>query len=229
MAASAWRAAIGRMPRKPTLNFSGTRAPTQRLYRTGDLGRYLPDGNIEFLGREDNQVKLQGYRVELGEIEATSERHANVKAAVVTAVGERAQPKHLAAHVVADDVSIADLTDYLRQKLPAYMVPAVWQKLQALPLNANGKIDRGALVVKVPRSEVPIVGGEPSGRRAGANHRVDFRGVEIRRYRSGQNLWTIGATSMDLVASSSAWKESLVFVRPFRNSFANRLSPASPA
>ena len=63
------------------------------------------------------------------------------RAAVVIAVGERAKPKHLAAHVVADNVSIAELIDYLRQKLPAYMVPAVWQKLQALPLSANGKVD----------------------------------------------------------------------------------------
>ena len=72
----------------------------ERLYRTGDWGRYLPDGNIEFLGREDAQVKVQGYRIELGEIEATLERHPNVKSAVVMAVGERASPKHLVAYVV---------------------------------------------------------------------------------------------------------------------------------
>ena len=171
----------------------------KRLYRTGDLGRYLPDGNIEFLGREDNQVKLQGYRIELGEIEATLERHPDVKAAVVIAVGERAKPKHLAAHVVADNVSIAELTDYLRQKLPAYMVPAVWQKLQALPLSANGKVDRGALVVTATPREVPIVAGEIRGDVLGQIAALISAELKYDDLDPRQNLWMIGATSMDLV------------------------------
>ena len=171
----------------------------KRLYRTGDLGRYLPDGNIEFLGREDNQVKLQGYRIELGEIEATLERHPDVKAAVVIAVGERAKPKHLAVHVVADNVSIAELTDYLRQKLPAYMVPAVWQKLQALPLSANGKVDRGALVVTATPREVPIVAGEIRGDVLSQIAALISAELKYDDLDPRQNLWMIGATSMDLV------------------------------
>jgi hypothetical protein len=86
-----------------------------------------------------------GYRIELGEIEATLERHPNVKSAVVMAVGERASPKHLVAYVVTRVSAVDDLAEYLRQHLPEYMVPAVWQELDALPLTANGKVNRKAL------------------------------------------------------------------------------------
>ena len=133
------------MRRRPEAQFVSHPQSGERLYRTGDVGRYLPDGNIEFLGREDDQVKVQGYRIELGEIEATLERHPKVKSAVVTAVGERAAAKHLVAYVVTDAANVEDLAEYLRQNLPEYMVPAVWQELDALPLTTNGKVNRKAL------------------------------------------------------------------------------------
>jgi acyl-coenzyme A synthetase/AMP-(fatty) acid ligase/acyl carrier protein len=120
----------------------------ERLYRTGDLGRYLPDGNIEFLGREDSQVKVQGYRIELGEIETTLEEYEGVRAAAVLAAGEPRGNKRLAAFVVpAPGAAPAanELQDYLRGKLPDYMVPASFTFLDALPLTPNGKVDRRAL------------------------------------------------------------------------------------
>jgi amino acid adenylation domain-containing protein/thioester reductase-like protein len=120
----------------------------ERLYRTGDMGRYLPDGSIEFLGREDFQVKVHGYRIELGEIEAALAEHESVKAAVVSAIGERQANKRLVAYVAAEqgqDLSAASLGRFLRGKLPEYMVPSAFVFMESLPLNANGKIDRRSL------------------------------------------------------------------------------------
>jgi pyochelin synthetase len=123
----------------------------ERLYRTGDLGRYLPSGDIEFLGRRDLQVKVQGYRIELGEIEAALGRHPAVRSAVAAALGERQGDKRLVAYVVAAPPasgaapSAAELKDHLRAKLPDYMVPSAVIFLDALPLTANGKVDRAAL------------------------------------------------------------------------------------
>jgi amino acid adenylation domain-containing protein len=120
----------------------------ERLYRTGDLGRYLADGSIEFQGRADFQVKVQGYRIELGEIETVLERHPEVRAAVVTAHGERHGDKRLVAYVVSDGEPTsthARLRAYLEEKLPRYMVPTLFVALERLPLTANGKVDRKAL------------------------------------------------------------------------------------
>ncbi|MBO0931462.1 non-ribosomal peptide synthetase [Fibrella aquatilis] len=119
--------------------------PGQTMYRTGDLGRMMPDGNMEFLGRKDNQVKVRGYRVELGEIEKVLLTLPGVQQAAVTAFRDAANTNSLAAYVVADRVlSGTELTAWLKQWLPAYMLPASYMQLDAFPLNANGKVDRAA-------------------------------------------------------------------------------------
>ncbi|MCP5104054.1 MAG: amino acid adenylation domain-containing protein, partial [bacterium] len=118
------------------------------LYRTGDLSRWLPDGNVEFLGRIDHQVKIRGFRIEPGEIEKRLLTHNNVKEAIVVAGGEEAGDKYLCAYIVADSVNsvkAAELRDYLSLELPGYMVPAYFGMLETMPLNANGKLDRKAL------------------------------------------------------------------------------------
>ena len=124
--------------------------PTARLYKTGDFARYLPDGNVQVLGRGDFQVKIRGFRIELGEIEAVLSQHPDVKQAVVTAREDVPGDKRLIGYIVAksaDDLASLNLRTYLRQTLPDYMVPAVFLQLDALPLTANGKIDRRALPV----------------------------------------------------------------------------------
>jgi amino acid adenylation domain-containing protein len=154
------------------------------LYKTGDLARYLPDGNIEFLGRIDNQVKIRGFRIELGEIEAVLRQNPQVQEVVVLAradltplppslqgKGENSKPLpsqgrglgrgqttspptensyiQLVAYIVAtpgqSGLNISDLRHFLAERLPEYMVPSAWVKLQAIPLTANGKVDRQAL------------------------------------------------------------------------------------
>ncbi len=118
-----------------------------KLYKTGDLTRYLPDGNIEYLGRIDNQVKLRGFRIELGEIEALLNTHSQIQQAVVIARVDIPGNKRLVAYLVASDESLStkELREFTQQKLPEYMVPSVFVTLESLPLTPNGKIDRKAL------------------------------------------------------------------------------------
>ena len=118
----------------------------ERLYRTGDLGRYLPDGNIEFLGREDFQVKIGGYRIELGEIEAVLRQHPLVEKTIIATAGKHLSEKRLVAYVVADrEVSCEELKLFLGERLPNYMIPLAFIFLESLPLSANGKVDRSTL------------------------------------------------------------------------------------
>ncbi|MFJ6721770.1 amino acid adenylation domain-containing protein [Streptomyces sp. NPDC091259] len=121
----------------------------ERLYRTGDLGRFLPGGEIEFLGREDFQVKIQGYRIELGEIEMALLQHPDVRGAAAVVHGRPQGAKRLVAFVVPEEGCRvpADLREFLGAKLPAYMVPETVVAIPELPLTANGKVDRKALVV----------------------------------------------------------------------------------
>ncbi len=119
-----------------------------RLYKTGDLARWLPDGNIEFLGRVDNQVKIRGYRVELGEIEAAILQHPGVREAAVIAREDTPGDQRLVAYFSSaeqKDELTARLKDELTASLPAYMVPAIFVALDKLPLTPNGKIDRNRL------------------------------------------------------------------------------------
>jgi acyl carrier protein len=129
------------------LTLPGTGEPA---YATGDVGRYLPDGTIELLGRTDLQVKIQGVRIELGEVEAVLTQYPGVRTAVVVACGKDRQLTTLRAFVVTEASDpgqdwLDQLREFLAQRLPQYMVPGLFTVLDELPLSANGKVDRKRL------------------------------------------------------------------------------------
>jgi acyl-coenzyme A synthetase/AMP-(fatty) acid ligase/acyl carrier protein len=119
-----------------------------QLYRTGDRARFLPNGQLEFLGRIDDQVKMRGYRIELNEIGCALSRHPSIQSSVVTAREDERGNKQLVAYIVRNnskEPSASELREHLRVFLPEYMVPAVFLSLPSLPLSPNGKINRAAL------------------------------------------------------------------------------------
>jgi amino acid adenylation domain-containing protein len=127
--------------------------PGSLLYRTGDIARYRRDGNIEFLGRKDHQIKIRGFRVELEEIETALATHQAVQSAVVTARQDRPGDTRLVAYVVQrQHVTTEALREFLGKSLPPYMVPSFFVYLDSLPLTPNGKVDRRALPVPGPSS-----------------------------------------------------------------------------
>nr|HMQ59903.1 condensation domain-containing protein [Flavilitoribacter sp.] len=130
--------------------------PGARMYRTGDLGRWLPDGNLEFLGRTDSQVKIRGYRIEPGEIESVLQRSPLIREGVVVARDEPGASKRLVAYVVPvpHQYSRKDLLAHLRSALPDYMIPSFVVELAEMPLTRNGKLDKKAL----PTPEIASLG-----------------------------------------------------------------------
>ena len=131
----------------PTPLNKGGNEPS-KLYKTGDLARYLPDGNIEYVGRIDNQVKIRGFRIELGEIEAVLSQNQAVQSSCVIVREDNPGEKQLVAYIVPKlgvKLTSGDLRQFLSHKLPGYMVPGAFVMLESFPLTANGKIDRRAL------------------------------------------------------------------------------------
>jgi amino acid adenylation domain-containing protein len=133
-----------------------------RLYKTGDLARYLPDGNLEYIGRIDDQVKIRGFRIELGEIEAGLERHPDLEGAVVIVREDLPGDRRLVAYIATKNARITtdELREFLSQQLPAYMIPTVFAIVETFPLTVNGKIDRRALLEQKVDSQ--LVGGNTS-------------------------------------------------------------------
>jgi amino acid adenylation domain-containing protein len=132
-----------------------------RLYKTGDLVRYRRDGNLEFLGRIDDQVKLRGFRIELGEIETVLATHPGVHAAVAHVREDGASDRRLVAYIVyrpGEVQTASDMRNYIRQRLPEYMIPSLIVELERIPLTPNGKVDRLALPDPFTRAEGAIHG-----------------------------------------------------------------------
>ena len=188
---------------KTNANFITNPRTGERLYRTGDRGRYLPDGTIEFLGRVDFQIKLRGYRIEAGEIEASLMQHPKVQTAIVKIVGEH-QQAHLAAYIVPQLISpneelptIEDLSQFLSQKLPSYMIPSVFLFLEALPLSANGKVDRQALPAQDAAFQTrSVVYTAPQNEIEQAIVEIFKSVLELEKVGVNDNFFDLGANSL---------------------------------
>ncbi|MDE5967153.1 MAG: amino acid adenylation domain-containing protein, partial [Lachnospiraceae bacterium] len=125
-----------------------------RLYHTGDIVRYLPDGNIQFIGRRDGQVKIRGFRIELTEVEEIIRRFPGIKDATVVAFDELSGGKYIAAYVVSDEtVDVEAMNAFIEESKPPYMVPAVTMQIDKIPLNQNQKVNKRALPVPVRKQE----------------------------------------------------------------------------
>src|SRR6185312_8541053 len=139
-----------------------SQSPGARLYKSGDLARFLANGDVEYLGRIDQQVKVRGFRIELGEIEAALAEHEAVRECTVVAAADANGETKLLAYLVAGGQqpapSVTALREFLQQKLPEHMIPASFIVLEAMPLTPNGKIDRKAL--PAPDQARPELGKE---------------------------------------------------------------------
>ncbi|MFZ1005656.1 MAG: amino acid adenylation domain-containing protein, partial [Candidatus Sulfotelmatobacter sp.] len=223
--------------------FSGTAGA--RLYRTGDLGRWLADGNIEFLGRNDFQVKIRGFRIELGEIEARLAEHPEVREAVVLAREDTAGEKRLVAYYTASRIGEAEAASvgaerlrlHLSVVLPDYMVPAAYVRLESLPLTPNGKLDRKAL--PAPEQEAYAVRSyeEPVGEMETKLAEVWAEVLQLEKVGRHDNFFELGGHSLLAVRVVSRLQQVLsvevairdLFVHPELADLARHLQGAAHA
>ena len=173
--------------------------PDARLYKTGDLARFLPDGNIEYLGRIDHQVKLRGFRIELGEIESVIARAPGVRTAVVTVREDTPGDQRLAAYLVAGQDGAPDIEQLrhrVEQSLPAYMVPSAYVFLDALPLTPSGKVDRRAL--PAPRTGVRATdaAAPPQGELERVMARIWEELLDIDQVQASDTFFDLGGHSL---------------------------------
>ncbi len=188
------------------------RFPGLRLYRTGDLGRFLLDGNIEFIGRADEQVKIRGFRVEVGEIEAVLRQHPEVREGAVAACSDERGGIRLVAYVVprTPEAELRDLREFLREQLPEYMLPSAIVRLEVFPLMPNGKLDRKALPAPdsagseadgpyvAPRSELErLIAG------------VWREALGVKRVGVRDNFFNLGGHSLLLIRVNNRLREAL--------------------
>jgi SagB-type dehydrogenase family enzyme len=210
-----------RDPEKTAASFFVHPRTGERLYRTGDLGRYLPDGNIEFMGREDFQVKIQGFRVELGDIEAALEAHTGIRNAVVIAQGPDRGSKRLIAYIVAEHEPAPtpdEMRAWLSGKLPEYMVPGAFVQLEKLPLTANGKVDRRELPAPPVAETVQPEASEISSIANTDIARIVAELLGADKIDPAANLLQLGATSIEMIRIANALDQHLAF-RPRMDEF----------
>ena len=173
-----------------------------RLYKTGDLARFMSDGNVEYLGRLDHQVKIRGQRIELGEIEATISQHPAVREVVVMAREDRPGQQVLVGYLVGSHVDLPELSSYCGQFLADYMVPTAWVELEAFPLNPSGKVDRKKLPAPKAAPRQDLVTPRSDNERAVASIWAQVLGHhEINIH---DNFFEAGGSSLLVVRLASA-------------------------
>ena len=191
-------------------------APGGRLYRTGDLVRRLADGALDFLGRLDDQVKVRGFRIELGEIESVLGQHASVRDVVVVAREGRAGNRRLVAYVTPRDgaMDAPALTAHLKTALPEYMIPSAIVVLDALPLTANGKVDRQALPEPAPVVDSATATREPLSDIEARLAEIWVRVLRIPQVGAGDNFFEAGGDSILALQVVSAARQAGLRLTP---------------
>ncbi|CCI06837.1 non-ribosomal peptide synthetase [Microcystis aeruginosa] len=193
------------------------------LYKTGDLVRYLPDGNIEFLGRIDNQVKLRGLRIELGEIQTVLETHPNVEQTVVIMREDSLYNQRLVAYVIRKDTLLTpqDLRRFLQQQLPAYMVPSAFVLLSDFPLNNNGKIDRKKLPIPDETSIIESAYIAPRNEKESLLAQIWQDVLQVSKIGVSDNFFELGGHSLKAISLVSKIQEKLGQSLPIKQVFAH--------
>ncbi|WP_187355522.1 non-ribosomal peptide synthetase [Paenibacillus tengchongensis] len=194
---------------------------SERLYKTGDLGRWRDDGNIDYLGRIDQQVKIRGHRIELGEIESVINKQTGIKEAVVMVKGDDVESQYLCAYVVLNHTDVQNVRASLKEKLPDYMIPASYIVLDAIPLTSNGKTDRNALL------SIQVT-NETSNKTPPKNYR-DHTIVEIWREVLGleeiyiqDDFFELGGSSIHVIQAVNQINQALGVNITFADLMANR-------
>jgi len=188
-----------------------SKSKKKRLYKTGDQGRYLSNGAIEYLGRIDHQVKIRGFRIELGEIESAIQSYSHVKEAVVVTHEEKAGDARIAAYYVAEEnqeIILEELREYLKNKIPSYMVPSSFTALDSMPLTPNGKSDRKTLPtpdVGKQNDSVAFIPPETKTEIAIAEIWKEVLGTE--KISSNDNFFDLGGHSLLLIKVHKAIQE----------------------
>jgi acyl carrier protein len=197
--------------------------PQARLYRTGDIVRYRPDGNLEFLGRIDQQVKIRGHRIELGEIESTLAQHGAVRECVAAIREDKPDDKRLAVYVIPQagaKPTLNELRAFLQSKLPDYMVPSIFIFLETLPLTPNGKVDRRALPAIVPS---PSHAGAPLARprtpTEEALAKIWTEVLSLKQVGTDDNFFELGGHSLLVMQVISRVREAFQVDLPMRRFF----------
>jgi amino acid adenylation domain-containing protein len=206
--------------------------PGARLYKTGDLASYLPDGMIKFLGRTDHQVKLRGFRIELGEIEAALKRGPDVQDCVVVVREDNPGDKRLVAYVVLArrrESSFGELRHFLKEKLPEYMIPSAFVRLNDLPLTRHGKVDRQSL--PAPESERPELRASyvaPKTRIEGTIAEIWQEVLKVEKVGVNDNFFDLGGHSLLMVQVHSklreAFSKEISLIEMFRNATVGSLA-----
>ncbi|WP_200215663.1 non-ribosomal peptide synthetase [Micromonospora coerulea] len=199
--------------------------PGERLYRTGDLVRQRPDGRLEFLGRVDHQVKLRGFRIELGEIEAALSRQEHVRACAVVLREDKPGDRRLVGYLVGDnvDLSVSAIRDDLKRQLPDYMIPSALVVLDALPLTANGKVDRTSLPAPATGRDqlgTPFTPAVTATERVLAGIWAEVLGVPADQVGVHDNFFELGGNSLLAVALVSRISTAVDVRVPLQDLFA---------
>lgn len=195
--------------------------PGERMYRTGDLARYRYDGNLEYLGRRDQQVKIRGHRIEPGEIEAVLNGHADVQESVVIA-REVAGEKQIIAYIVAvegAESAIDELRAYMRSKLPEYLNPSIIVSLPSLPVTPNGKVDRVALPAVEARITPPAVALLPRDAAETYMARLWMEMLDLETISIRDNFFDLGGNSLRAIAVCARVQETYRTRIPLRAIF----------